>query len=66
MGWYVELHCDGPNDCRHGCNEEGPQGRDKRTVAAHAKRIGWKHRISGEWWCKGCVADSRLNPGGKP
>jgi hypothetical protein len=57
VGWYVELHCDRPNGCPHGATEEGPQGRDKRAVASEAKRLGWKQRISGAWWCAGCVAD---------
>lgn len=57
MAWYVELHCDTPN-CRHGSNEEGPQGRDKRTVAKEARRCGWRETIVGNrWYCAGCVVD---------
>jgi hypothetical protein len=63
MGFYVELHCDRPGGCPHGAGEEGPQGRTARGVAAQAKRLGWKQRISGGWWCPDCVADDKRTRG---
>lgn len=62
MGFYLELHCD-TQCCPHGGNEEGHQGTNRASIAAEAKRHGWR-RINGCWRCPGCVAD--LNTEGEP
>lgn len=62
MGWYVELHCDGPagGHCPYGSGEEGPQGRSIKNVSADARRLGWT-QLDGRWRCTRCVQDVRAS-----
>lgn len=62
MGWYVELHCDGPTGghCPYGAGEEGPQGTSIKNVSAEARRIGWGHDTNGRWRCTRCRQDLGL------
>lgn len=55
MGWYIELHCD-TQDCPHGHDQEGPQGKSVKNVSAEARRIGWIQDLDGRWRCDGCAS----------
>lgn len=61
MGWYIELHCDGPagGQCPYGHGDEGPQGNSVKGVSAEARRAGW-NQIDGRWRCTRCVRDVGL------
>lgn len=64
MGWYIELHCDGPDDgpCPHGHGEEGPQGNSINVVSREARKAGWGNDRKGRWRCPPCLAGDDPKP----
>lgn len=54
MGFYTELFCDNA-DCASGARHEGPQGPNRRTVTAEARRQGWKKVPGVGWLCPPCA-----------
>lgn len=53
MGFYIELYCDTP-ECPFGNNQEGFSGTNRASIAADAKRHGWR-KIGNSWRCKECL-----------